>query len=102
MTEVMYAIRRADGEPIFGEWAFAIVGGPTDWAAAEDDAEGNGHPATYELVEMKMTVVRTRTLPMCAEVCNRVAEYWGLCEMHALEDDPDTVAEMKAEREVQT
>lgn len=96
--EKIYAIRRTDGELIHGEWSFAIVDGKRDWSVAEDDAESNGHPATYELVEMTVKVLRTRTLPMCSEDCNRVAEFWGLCEKHAREDDEETVDEMLAAR----
>lgn len=98
-SETMYAIRRTDGELIHGEWSFAIVDGPNDWSAAEDDAEGNGSPATYELVEMTVKVRRVRTLPMCAaSACNHVGEFWGLCVKHAREDDPETLDEMLAAR----
>ena len=98
-TETMYAIRRTDGEPIHGEWSFVIVDGPNDWTAAEDDAAGNGHPATYELVEMTVKTRRVRTLPMCVEPrCNHVGEFWGLCEKHAREDDEETLEELLAAR----
>ena len=97
-TETMYAIRRADGEPIYDEWSFAIVNGPTDWDVALDDAEANGGPATYELVEMTVKTLRVRTLPMCAEKCDQVAEFWGLCEKHAREDDEETLNEVLAAR----
>ena len=98
-TETMYAIRRKDGEPLYGEWSFAIVSGPDDWDAADADAEDSTFAVTYELVEMTVKTVRTRTLPVCAvSACNHVAEFWCLCEQHAREDDSETLEEMLAAR----
>ena len=99
MAETIYSIRRTDGQLMFGEMTFAIVGDANDWSAAEDDAYDSGCSVTYELVEMTVTVRRTRTLPVCATAhCNDVAQFWGLCETHAFEDDPDTAREMIAAR----
>ena len=97
-TETMYAIRRKDGEPLYGEWSFAIVSGPDDWDAADADAEDSTFAVTYELVEMTVKTVRTRTLPVCAERCDKPAEFWGLCEEHAREDDEETLNEGLAAR----
>jgi hypothetical protein len=96
--ETMYAIRRTDGGLIYGEWAFIIVDGPDDWDVAEVDAGDDHAVVTYEMVRMTQEVVGTRTLPECAERCGKPVEFWGLCEEHAREDDPETLAEMLAER----
>lgn len=89
--EVMYAVRRADGGLMDGDYTFIGVSGPNDWAPVEDwdgDAEGE-----FEMVRMTVEIVARRTLPECSEGgCTVPAEFWGLCERHAREDDPDYFA----------
>ena len=94
MSEVLYVIRRADGEPIYGDYSHVIVADETDWTPAEDEAEGDGSSAVYEMVRMVAEVVERRTLPRCrsCEVPNPAA-YWGLCEPHARDDDPEYFAD---------
>ena len=94
----MYAIRRADGEPM-GDYSHLIVAGPHDWEPAEADSDYADEPITYELVKMDVEVVECRTLPRCKEGCGAVGTFWGLCQRHAEEDDPETVREMLAERD---
>lgn len=86
--EVLYAVRRQDGEDI-GEYSFCVVGStPGDWSPAEDDADYADEPVVYEMVKMTVEVVGTRTLPKCHD-CDDPATHWGLCEKHAREDDPE-------------
>ena len=41
------------------------------------------------MLRMTVEVVARRTLPECSEVdCATPAEFWGLCEPPAHEDDP--------------
>ncbi len=88
--EVMYAVRRKDGDPICDDFTFVVVPDPHDWAPAEDDAEYRLDADTYELVRMTVEVVATRLLPECGEYdCSAPATYWGLCGPHAREDDPE-------------
>ena len=98
MTEVMYAIRRADGEPL-GDYTFMITE-PNDWEVAELDCEYTDEPIVYEMVRMTLEVVERRALPRCSESgCTDIAEFWGLCELHAAEDDPETLEDIKRDRE---
>lgn len=87
MSEVIYAVRRADGEQM-GEYTFVAVLDERDWTPAEMDAECVFDPVVYELVKMTVEVIGTRTLPVCRE-CDAPATHWGLCEIHAREDDPE-------------
>lgn len=95
MSETIYAIRRADGEPMFGEFSFATTTGPDDWDPATDDSDGAEDGTVYELVEMPVKVLGTKTLPTCKDCPRKYpqpAEFWGLCETHAREDDPQYFA----------
>lgn len=101
MSETMYAIRRTDGELIYDEYAFLGTSGPDDWLDIEEDADHGYPPVEYEMVKMSVEVVSRRTVPTCKD-CPREfpqpAEFWGLCETHAREDDPETLDEMLAAR----
>ncbi len=87
MVETMYAIRRTDGELIWDEYAFMTVAGPDDWAPVEDDYADEA--VEYEMVRTEVYPVARRMLPSCKDGCGEPARYWGLCEKHAREDDPD-------------
>lgn len=101
-VERMYVIRRTDGEPLFGEWSFSLVDGPDDWQAAIEDARDSFSTATYELLEMVVTRIHTRTLPECVErSCLEPGEYWGMCEQHAREDDEEALEEILSKRIVE-
>ena len=93
-TETFYAIRRADGGLIYGEYGWMGTDGPTDWTAVEDGDES----AEYEMLRMTAEVAGRRTFPVCAERCDKPAEFWGLCEEHAREDDEETLNEGLAAR----
>jgi hypothetical protein len=95
--ETLYALRRTDNELIYGEFSYLCVSGPDDWGPVDDDLDDL---VTYEMIKMTVEVVRTRTLPECRERCGEPGEFWGLCEEHAREDDPETMDAVLAEREV--
>ena len=57
-----YAVRRADGELMHGEYSWMAAAGPEDWDAAEYDAEHATSPVEYELVNMRPHLVARRTL----------------------------------------
>lgn len=61
--ETIYAIRRLDGELMFGEYGWVATDGPNDWDPAQEEESG--------------------------PTCDGPAQYWGLCEAHAREDDPE-------------
>jgi hypothetical protein len=99
MSEAFYAIRRTDGEPIWGDFGWITASGPDDWEAAELDSEYADDATEYELVRMTVEPVAVRAYPRCRESgCDVPAAFWGLCEPHAREDDPETVAEILAAR----
>lgn len=84
MDEVgMATYKRADGEPIAGEYAFV-----TDREYVEDEAYYAEGPVEFVEQVWELVGERRFTLPKCAQ-CDEVATYWGLCEKHAREDDPD-------------
>lgn len=91
MAEEFYAIRRVDGEPIYGEYSWTSTTGPNDWEPAQLEAEDADDPIEYELVKMTVTPVATHKFPTCHE-CDEPATYWGLCEAHARIDDPESFA----------
>lgn len=68
-SEVQYACRRADGEPI-GDFSFLTVDGPDDWSVAEDDADGSEQAADYEIVKMTIDVAATKTVGNTRAVCD--------------------------------
>jgi hypothetical protein len=91
-NEVLYVIRRADGEPLYGDYSHVIVSDENDWTPAEEDGEEAA--TVYEMVRMIAEVVDRRTLPLCREHgCADLAAYWGLCEPHARDDDPEYFAD---------
>lgn len=69
MTEVMHAIRRADGDAM-GDYSFIVVDGPGDWQPAIDDAECAEDRVDYELVRMDLTVLGTRTFGPDKPACD--------------------------------
>lgn len=88
--ERMTTYKRADGELMCGEWG---------WVTEMDSVEAEAYDA-IEPIEFIEEVwvrqsVRTFKLPTCNQ-CDEDAEYWGLCEKHAREDDPEHF-ETKAE-----
>lgn len=86
--EVMYLVRRSDGEHMDDDnFLWIHVDGPDDWDAAVMDAETAPEPIEYEIVRASLEVVGRRMLPTCKE-CDAPATHWGLCEAHAREDDP--------------
>lgn len=56
-TQVMWAVRRVDGQPIGDEWAFATTSGPLDWSPVIDDmlTSTPGEAVEYEMVRMVVT-----------------------------------------------
>lgn len=88
--ERVYAIRRTDGEMVDDEYAFVIVGGPGDWPGHIDDTD-EGMPVTFELVEMRVRVLETRTV--WADRCPNHTDEFG--PHHSIEccyhDDEPTV-----------
>lgn len=78
----MTTYRRADGDTI-GYHDFVC-----DRECCEEWAEDDVYP--IEFVEERWVLASERrfTLPICKE-CDQPATYWGLCEAHAREDDPD-------------
>lgn len=57
-VEPFYAIRRADGELLYGEFGWLGVDGFGDWSCVEDDDPDP--PTAYELVRMRGEVVARR------------------------------------------
>lgn len=91
MSESFYAICRADGTAIWGEYGWLVTSGPDDWSVIQDDHDGE--PTEYEIVRMHVEPIAKRTFPRCSDDdCEEVAEFWGLCKPHAVEDDPDAFA----------
>lgn len=67
--EVLYAIRRSDGEDM-GDYSFFVTGSATDWQAAENDAEEAEEPVEYELVTFTVASVEKRTFGPQHPVCD--------------------------------
>ena len=59
LPESFFAIRRTDGEPIYGEFDWIACDGPSDWTAAEE-ADHWGNPVEYEIVRMTVDPVARR------------------------------------------
>lgn len=59
MSESFYAIRMADGEPIYGEYSWMGCLGPDDWTVAEES--DHAEPCEYEIVRMVVEPVTRRT-----------------------------------------
>lgn len=94
--ESFYAIRRTDGEMIYGEYTWLACDGPDDWTVAIEGDEDEA--IEWEIVRMIVEPVARRTLPECRESnCTTPAAYWGLCEPHAREDDPSAFDEEPAD-----
>lgn len=90
-AEELYAVRRADGE-LMGDFLFWIAQDARDWDAANLDSEYEGNVTTYEMVHALLEVVDVRRYPRCSQ-CDEPAPFWGLCETHARQDDPETLEE---------
>lgn len=56
--EKFYAIRRVDGEPMWGEYEWMRAMTADDWAAAEEGE--HDEPTEYEIVEFHVHPVTTR------------------------------------------
>lgn len=62
--ETIYAVRRLDGEPIFGDYGWMTVGYPGHWEEASMDSEHDDDEAPeveYEMVKMTVEHVASRT-----------------------------------------
>lgn len=59
--ERFFAIRRTDSEPIFGEYGWMNADHADDWHIAEEDSAHDDVPIEYEIVEMIVVPVATRT-----------------------------------------
>lgn len=82
----MTTYKRADGEMIAGEYGWVTE--MESVAAEAEDAE-----ESIEFVEEVWTLQSRRTFifPVCgADGCQEAIQFWGLCEKHAREDDPDS------------
>ena len=83
-TETMVTYRPADPKKFETEWGWQTT---LDWA--EDAAECEPVEVieeTWQLIERQTYTVREP----CGEIgCEADATYWGLCEAHAREDDPE-------------
>lgn len=82
--------RHLDGEPVHGEWSFAIVDGPDDWGHAEEDAAWSDVPISYELLRMDATVVD-------AVNAGEISQDEFHAEMRFLADDRQQAAEEAAQ-----
>lgn len=58
-AETFFAIRRTDGESIFGDFAWMGCEGPDDWTIAEE--EDPSFATEYEIVRMHVESVEKRT-----------------------------------------
>lgn len=88
--DTMTTYRRADGEPLDGDLV--------EWSTSRDYLDWCEFEEPTEIVEEVWTLQsrRTFTLPTCSEhSCDEAAKFWGLCERHAREDDPEHFAEVK-------
>lgn len=64
--ETFRALRRVDGEPIFGEYSWYSADGSDPWQGAREDApdaveDPDADPVEYELVEMTVRVLERQT-----------------------------------------
>lgn len=66
-TEVMWLVRRADGEDI-GDYSHMVTSGPDDWSIVDDDLDEEA--TTYEMVRATLKVVETRTVAGRPEPCD--------------------------------
>lgn len=57
--ESFYAIRRTDGEEIYGEYAWMACNGPDDWTVGEES--DHDEPTEYEIVRMTVEPVARRS-----------------------------------------
>jgi hypothetical protein len=57
-----FAVRRTDGEEMFGEYGWAHTDSPDDWAPAERDAETLEGQFEYELVMLVPKRIAVRTI----------------------------------------
>jgi len=86
--ERFFAIRRTDGEQIWGEFTWMSCAGSNDWTVAEEAAE-HDEATEYEIVEMTVRSVAKRTFGdprdlhvVVADECEYCGEPWP-CEYMA-------------------
>lgn len=98
-TEIVYAIKRTDGELMHGEYSWSTTSGPDDWEPAELDSEDAGYPDTieFEMIEMRCRTVATKNLPENPHVerdgeCDYCGEGWP-CEWVRDTNQPTKEAE---------
>lgn len=92
--EVIYAIRRIDGEPM-GDYSFMVTTGPNDWEYAEIEAEVDAiEPESIEFEIVKMTVERANVCKLptnpheqSGDDCDYCGEPWP-CEWMQERGDP--------------
>lgn len=77
MRESFYAIRRTDGEQIWGDYAWMGCDGPDDWTVADnaDDEE----PVEYEIVRMHVEPIARKTYGDPHDLHERVGEECQYC-----------------------
>ena len=68
--EVLYALRRPDGDDI-GDYSFLTTNGPDDWSAARDCAAGNDEPIEFEMVRLTLEPTERRSFPILGDVCDQ-------------------------------
>ena len=83
-AETMTTYRPAKPEEFVTEWTWQTT---LDWAHEIAEFEPvEVVEETWQLVERKTVTVAA----WCSEItCHEQATHWGLCEMHAREDDPE-------------
>lgn len=82
-AETMVTYKMADGSSVAGEFG---------WVSSLDYFDEDDEPS--DVVEEVWSLVSRRTItvgPKCH--CGEVAIFWGLCEKHAREDDPEHFAD---------
>lgn len=67
-AEIMYAIRRADGEEL-GDYSFIVTSDTTLERAAKDYADEDYEPAEFELIKMTVEVIERRMIGPSPEPC---------------------------------
>jgi hypothetical protein len=63
VNESFYAIRRTDGEPLFGDYGWIRCESPEDWSSAVDEASctEKGQAVECEIVLMTVTPIARRS-----------------------------------------
>lgn len=87
---VRYTVRRLDGEPVHGEYAFMIAPDGT-WEPAEQDMEGVDLSSTERRTYVRESwVLVTRDYLTYREVWDEVEEAWEQVTEESAEPPPDT------------